>query len=224
MIHIVSKANRHRYVEQIAEMHRIRKRWFVDTLKWSGPTVVGDQEFDSYDDELAEYLLGLDPRTGAVRAGIRMRPASDSSMLADVFPHLVSKGRAYVLGPTTWEGTRLFAAADARSDEDKQLMREVYVGVVEFGFLRGYDRFTGLGDVRHIPMMRAGTWRTTILGPPVADAEGEWFAFEARVDEESLAFARERRGVSGPLLIELPAIGVRDDLPPHLAAAEYRSA
>ena len=101
-------------------------------------------------------------------------------------------------------------------------MREVYVAVVEFGLRRGYDRFTGLGDVRHLPMLRAGSWRFTILGTPVADAEGEWFAFEAQVDAAALAFARERHGVLEHLLFELPPDS-DVAIAPHIAARPRRS-
>ncbi len=218
MIHVVTAANRRLYAREIDEMHRIRKQVFVDALRWKGPSVRGDMEFDAYDDDLAEYLLGLDPDTGAVRAGIRMRPAHENSLLADVFPELVTKGRAHVLGPTTWEGTRLFAAPDARSDDDLRLMRLIYVAVIEFGLLRGFDRFTGLGDVRHIPRVRAGTWLVNLLGAPVANDEGEWFAFEARVDREALRHARERHAVTENLLVELPAYFAALGQEPHVAA------
>jgi acyl-homoserine lactone synthase len=56
MIYVVSQENRRRFHHLLTEMHRQRKRVFIDQLKWRLEESAG-LEIDAYDSEDAIYLI-----------------------------------------------------------------------------------------------------------------------------------------------------------------------
>ncbi|MBW7947522.1 MAG: autoinducer synthase, partial [Sphingomonadaceae bacterium] len=59
MIRFVTAKNRSQHRALLDQMHRDRKRVFVDWLKWDVP-VVGDMEIDQYDTDDAIYIIDVD--------------------------------------------------------------------------------------------------------------------------------------------------------------------
>ena len=58
MIHLVTLANRHLYVEAMADLHRLRRKHFVEERGWT-LEIRDDGEYDAYDDDAAAYLIGF---------------------------------------------------------------------------------------------------------------------------------------------------------------------
>ena len=63
VVHIVTNLNRGRFKRQIDQMHRDRKRLFVDRLKWDVSVTDGEFEIDEFDTDRAIYLIETDRTT-----------------------------------------------------------------------------------------------------------------------------------------------------------------
>jgi acyl-homoserine lactone synthase len=63
MIFIVNHENRVHFEQELEEMHRQRKKIFIERLGWT-LAVSGDLEIDEYDGEETLYLLSLQSAGG----------------------------------------------------------------------------------------------------------------------------------------------------------------
>ncbi len=109
MIHLIHARNRHLYATQLAEMHRQRHEHFIGERGWP-LTAIDGGEYDEYDDADAAYLVGFSTE-GEVAVSVRFRPTEQTSLIADVFPHLISPTEQPVKGPAMFEATRYCARA-----------------------------------------------------------------------------------------------------------------
>ena len=88
MIDIISAANAARHRDLLVEVHRFRYRLFVEHLGWPLSAIDG-MEYDAYDNDDALYVVHRGP-AGEVNACFRAIPMCCRTMLAEVFPHLVT--------------------------------------------------------------------------------------------------------------------------------------
>lgn len=72
---------------QICAMHQDRKRVFIDSLKWD-LEATGDQEFDEFDNEDAEYLVLVHQQTLDHLASMRLLPTTSPNLGSTIFPFL----------------------------------------------------------------------------------------------------------------------------------------
>ena len=91
------------FVDELAEMHRLRYRIFRERLGWDVRTS-GGVEVDEFDALHPTYLLqkGDDEQ---VHGCVRLLPSTGPTMLREIFPVLLC-GQAAPASPTIWESSR----------------------------------------------------------------------------------------------------------------------
>jgi N-acyl-L-homoserine lactone synthetase len=104
MIIHVETHDRLRHARELAGYFRLRKTVFHDRLGWN-VTVQEDEERDVLDDLPCTYALSLD-EGGAVNAGARLIPTTQTTLLDLAFDGLVPEGISF-RAPTIWEVSRL---------------------------------------------------------------------------------------------------------------------
>ncbi|MFZ2100053.1 MAG: acyl-homoserine-lactone synthase [Oricola sp.] len=113
MIVHIEMHDRENHAGAIAEYYRLRKKVFHDHLAWDVP-VEGDQEKDLLDDLPCTYALSLGP-DGAVDAGIRLIPTTQTTLLDLAFDGLVPDDFNF-RSPTIWELSRYCVDHDMATD------------------------------------------------------------------------------------------------------------
>ncbi|MCP4319406.1 MAG: autoinducer synthase [Hyphomicrobiales bacterium] len=149
MIRIFNGLERNIYPNETAEIFRLRKRVFHDTLKWD-VKIARDQEIDEYDDANPLYVASISPISGKVRGALRLLPTLGPNMLADTFPQLMS-GQPRISSPAVWESSRFCIdpdlALDRSSNQVTTAAAELMCGVGELGLESGISRIITVTDV-----------------------------------------------------------------------------
>ncbi|MBW3616400.1 MAG: hypothetical protein KY446_01410 [Proteobacteria bacterium] len=213
MIHVVTLDNRGLYARQLAEMHQLRKAFFIEERGWSDRTTRDGGEFDDLDDDRAVYLFGLEP-DGSIGLSARIRPTCDKSMVADHFPELLSEPASEVKAPGVWELSRYFAAPRHRGREGLRRNMELRTAVVASALQRGARRVVAVTDVYLMNTVIRTGWDHRFLGLPMSYAHGDAIAFDVRPSARSVESLMERHGLSAPLLLEVSP-GEAEDAEPH---------
>lgn len=206
MIHLITAANRHLYRTELAALHRERRRQFVDGRGW--PLQVCDGgEYDAYDDEIADYLVGF-TLDGRIETGCRLRPTHDGGLIPDVFPHLVAPGEPAPAAPGTWECTRYFSTLPGRAGFPAR--SKLHVAMVERVRDQDGDRLLGFVDLPFLTHLRRFSGlRIRPVGLPAEYGDepsgGTTIAFEIGVSEVDLAATRQRLRLPTRQLFVAPA-------------------
>jgi N-acyl-L-homoserine lactone synthetase len=204
MIHVVTADNREIYREQIAEMHSLRLKHFVEERGWSGLTIRDGGEYDVYDDERTIYFFALD-EDGRIGVSMRARPTDDRSMLADAFPHLIGPGTEPIDQPGVWEISRIFATRKFRTRRGVQRRSELFLATVETAVRGGVHRLVGMTDVFLLPQTLAAGWTVKVLGLPASYGEGDVIGVEMDSSPAGLAAFQDRLAVHSPCALHIPA-------------------
>jgi N-acyl-L-homoserine lactone synthetase len=198
MIKFVTSANRLKHKDLLDEMHRDRKRVFVDWLKWDVP-VVGDMEIDQYDTDDAIYLIDADPETGEHIASIRLLPCSVPTLMAEHFADMVES--PVPSDDSAWEMTRLCANPRIK---DKLVQwtgrKNITVAAVEFALQRGIRQLIFVTHTSWVPTLLSVGWDIELLGLPRKDGNETIAAMRINVNDDTLKLIRRNWGVTEPLL------------------------
>jgi N-acyl-L-homoserine lactone synthetase len=198
MIKFVDVTNRGQYKNLIDQMHRDRKRVFVDWLKWNVP-VVGDMEIDQYDTDDAVYLLDIDPETQTHIASIRLLPCSSPTLMAEHFSDMVQS--PVPNDATAWEMTRLCANPDIK---DKLVQwngrKHITVAAVEFALMRGIKQLIFVTHSTWVPTILSVGWDIELLGLPRKDGNDSIAAMRINITPDTLTLVRRNWGVTEQLL------------------------
>jgi N-acyl-L-homoserine lactone synthetase len=208
---------------------RLRKRMFVDEMKWDIPH--NDvMEMDQYDTPLARYALVL--RDGKVVGGARAMATTavwgaHTYMLRDAFsgklphipPHVMT---VEIASPKVWECTRIVISDDLITHEDRQeCMEHIIDGVVSLTLANGADQVIGLSSVALMRWLRGLGYPVGRIGEPYRNGEdGRQYAvlhmpaeysraWKARAAVAQAFVAQQDWDVAGPVvaasnLIHLP--------------------
>jgi acyl-homoserine lactone synthase len=196
MVHVVTSADRARFAEPLAQMHRDRKRVFVDRLGWKVPVVDGQYEIDQFDTEDAVYLLALD-EAGRHAGSIRLMPSTKPHLLSDVFPHLCEED--VPISDEVWEITRLVTSPDLASPG--KYRQQLMVAVIEFALLYGVRRYTCVSHVQYLSQVLAVGWDCEPLGLPQPGDDGMMAgAIAISITPDTLSLVRGRAGLRSPIL------------------------
>jgi N-acyl-L-homoserine lactone synthetase len=198
MVKLIDAGNRERWGAVIEQMHRDRKKVFVDWLKWDVP-VEGDLEIDQYDTDDAVYLVSLDPDTGEHVASIRLLPCSVPTLMAEHFADMVQN--PVPSDDTAWEMTRL-CASPAVKDKLKawNARKEITVAAVEFALARGIEQLIFVTHTSWVPTILSVGWDIELLGLPRRDGNETISAMRIHVTPATLDLLRGNWGVTGSML------------------------
>lgn len=144
-------------------MHRDRKRVFVDMRKWDVPVVDGQYEIDQFDGEHAVYLISAGDN-GEHFGSIRLLPTEQPHLLGSVFPHLCDG--LPPSGPGIWEITRGCLSPRLRAAERLRVRNRLTTAAVQFALLFGIDRFVCVADSGWLTQILTLGWSCEPLGDP----------------------------------------------------------
>ena len=215
VIHLVNSRNYDLYQTELAAMHHVRKSVFVDELGWQ-LTVRNGREYDEYDDDRAQYLMGFST-TGEVVMGLRFRPADDKSMLADHFADWLPDDIRPLNDGRTWEVSRGFCRERGVRRHNLRRKAACMIAPLEIALAHGIDRCVGLTDLRMLDFCYGVGWKLKILGEPTPYAEGVGVAYEIDVSEASVADMRRMWGLPDPAWIMVESCDPGTDV--HAMAA-----
>ncbi len=203
MIRIINGANRNDYPEEIAAMHRLRKRVFHDLLKWD-VTVRDDWEVDHYDDANPVYVMSYSTE-GLLRGSLRLMPTLGPNMLDDTFPILLG-GRPEIRSAEIWESSRFCIepeiSQDRASNQVTIAAAELMCGVGEIGLASGLSHIVTVTDVFLERMFRRMGCPGERIAEPHKIGSVHAVAVAWEVTPDLLARMKAIAEIEGPLLVE----------------------
>jgi N-acyl-L-homoserine lactone synthetase len=146
-----------------ANMHRERKRVFVDLLKWNLPVVDGEFEIDQFDHSGAVYLIVADSDCSHL-GSFRLLPTTRPHILGSLFPELCEG--PLPTGPNIYEITRACFSPRIPATERIQVRNQLVTAAVEFALFNGIDTFTCLATAGMYSQVLALGWMCEPLGLP----------------------------------------------------------
>lgn len=183
----------------IMEMHRDRKRVFVDQLGWQLCAPGSWLEVDQFDTDYTVYLIACAPDDGRHVASVRLNPTIRPHMLDTIFHDLCEGGS--VVGPDIWESSRFtIAPIGLRGVEVMRLSQYLALAHVEFALLNGISKYTMIGEVHRVATVVSMGWSVRPLCLPKECDGSRIQALEVTLDEGTLASMRKRFRVHGPVL------------------------
>lgn len=203
MIHLIHARNRHLYHSALSAMHAQRRDHFIGERGWPLQERDGG-EYDEYDDADAAYLVAF-AGEGEVAVSVRFRTTSNTSLIADLFPHLIAPTEAPVKGPGMYEATRYCASKPYRGERGFTARSKLHIAMLEAMLDCRADRLIGFMDVEFIPYFRRFSGlRLRPIGMPQPYDQGTTLAFELGVEATDLAQARQALQIGRRQLFEAP--------------------
>lgn len=144
--------------------YRLRKRVFIDRLKWDIPTD-GIREIDQFDHEDAHYLL-LKGQNNEVFGGARLTDYKKPNLTKDIFPHLIEK--PLDAGKKILEVSRF--AVEACEETIKVIRKatlDLFIEIHKTALKKSIDQIIITCEVRLERLLRMVGWPLTRLGSPV---------------------------------------------------------
>jgi N-acyl-L-homoserine lactone synthetase len=189
------------FVDQLAEMHRLRYRVFKQRLDWD-VQASGDMEVDEFDALGPCYLLQRSAN-GSIAGCVRLLPTIGPTMLRDTFGTLLD-GAAAPASPRVWESSRFGLDPDhagpVASQGIAKATYELFAGMIEFGLSRELTDIVTVTDVRMERVLRRASWPLRRLGQPKAFGRSLAVAGFLAVSAESLGRVRAAGQLRGPTL------------------------
>ncbi|HTT98687.1 MAG TPA: acyl-homoserine-lactone synthase [Rhizomicrobium sp.] len=202
MVAVITSNNRAKYREQLNQMHRDRKKVFVDRWKWSVPVVDGQYEIDQFDTDDAVYLLGLDRLTHTHLSSVRLLPTTRPYLLGSLFDELCEE--APPESDDTWEITRYCEAPEWPKPSARAAGDKISIALVEFALLHGISRYVCVTHAAMLSQVLAEGWECEPLGLPKEINGESLMAIAMKVSTATLQLLRQRYGERYPV-IELEA-------------------
>lgn len=147
----------------IDDMHRHRKRVFVDLLKWDVPIVDGVFELDQFDGAQAIYLVEAGGH-GEHLGSFRLLPTDRPHLLGSVFPQLCDG--SVPTGSAIFEITRGCLSPELRAADRLRLRNRLTSAAVDYALQRGLSHFTCVADSGWLKQIGTLGWHCRPLGEP----------------------------------------------------------
>jgi len=195
------------FVNDLADMHRLRYRVFKERLQWD-VQVSGDLEIDEFDALHPAYLLQR-AADGALQGCVRLLPSTRPTMLHDVFPALLG-GNPAPASASLWESSRfaLDLPPNARKPETgiASATFELFAGMIEFGLSRQLTNIVTVTDARMERILRRAGWPLRRIADPASIGNTLAVAGYLEVSTAALMRVRTGGGIGNPVLWA-PVIG-----------------
>lgn len=196
MVSIVTNVEPRVWDRPLAEMHRDRKRVFVDRLGWDVAVVDDEFEVDQFDTTEAVYLIVPEDNGEGHLGSVRLLPTAKPHLLSDIFPHLCEEGAP--TGADVWEITRLCTRPDL--EEPRLVRRQIMLALTEFALVRGIARYTCVTHLPFLSRLLAVGWECEPLGMPAQHGCGLVGAMSITITPATLPMLRAKTGVQHPVL------------------------
>lgn len=197
MIHIITAENRRCYHHALMEMHRQRKRVFIDQMKWPLEESAGI-EIDAYDCAEAVYLIEAGAARAPVTGSARLLRTDRPHLLGDHFRHLCDKPPP--VGEAVWEATRFCPAPETPDGEARHaLLARMIAAIMETALLFGIERVTFVANAALAPLALKAGWEAEPLGAAKRAGKDRLTAVVAAIDQRGLRRVRERHGIGAPV-------------------------
>jgi acyl homoserine lactone synthase len=201
MMQLITRDSYGAYLDELAEMHRLRYRVFKQRLGWD-VQASGDMEVDEFDSLGPCYLLQRSAE-GTIIGCVRLLPTTGPTMLRDTFGALL-EGSAAPASPRLWESSRFGLdpghAGPVASQGIAKATYELFAGMIEFGLSRELTDIVTVTDVRMERVLRRASWPLRRLGQPKAFGRSLAVAGYLTISGESLSRVRAAGQLKGPTL------------------------
>jgi acyl homoserine lactone synthase len=193
MIQVIDRTNANRHRELLRAFSALRYQIFVERLGWRIPCREPGHEEDQFDDEHAVYVTVMNS-DGNLVGGARLLDTSRRSLLADVFPHLVTG--AMPSDPRIFEVTRFAVAPGYPSAENRgNVSMELLWGLQAYGLWAGLSHLVSVSYLGMEPILRRAGYRFRRLGTAWEIDGSRVAAFQHDVDAAVLEHLRRRVNV-----------------------------
>ena len=190
-VDVIFPDNRFDFAAPLMQMHRDRKRVFVDTLGWKLASACSWLEVDDFDDHRAIYLLARSAMTGDHEGSVRLLPTTGPHMLTALFRDLCAG--PLPTGDDVWEISRLVSRPQEIAGASViKVHRLLSLALVEFALLNGITRYTLVTEAHRVPALLSVGWPVTPLGLPTQWMEQDLQALQINVSPAILARMRDR--------------------------------
>ncbi|MGP1276354.1 MAG: acyl-homoserine-lactone synthase [Caulobacterales bacterium] len=202
LAHIVTPANRGLYQRQLDQMHRQRRKVFVEQRGWTALDNGSPLEIDDFDHEHTNYILLLGD-VGEVLASCRVTPSWK--------PHLNQTLSAFIsrtelaTGPGVWEISRWIAGPGKDKRTDTQCRALMLVALAEFSVSHQIDAYVGCMDLHQVNHMAEIGIHVDWLGEPREYGEGTAVALRVAAGQKKLDLVRKLFRVDAPVTVMPPA-------------------
>lgn len=180
-------------------MHRDRKRVFVDMRRWEVPVIDGQFEVDQFDSDHAVYLISAGD-DGAHFGSIRLLPTDRPHILGSLFPHLCDGPNP--TGPEIWEITRGCLSPRLRAAERVRVRNRLTTAAVQYALLNGISRFVCVADSGWLSQILSLGWDCEPLGEPQLVAGATTGALQIRISARTIEQLRDA-GSYAPVRLQL---------------------
>lgn len=198
-VRMIDTDSRLRFSRQIMEMHRDRKRIFVDQLGWELCAPGSWLEVDQFDTDHTVYLVLTADGDERHLASVRLNPTVRPHMLSTVFADLCDDGP--LVGEHVWESSRFtIAPLGLRGTEVMRLSQHLALAHVEFALLNNIRSYTMIGETHRVATLVSMGWRVRPLSFPRDCAGSTIQALEVLIDEDIVEQMRTRFRIDGPVL------------------------
>ncbi|WFT97029.1 acyl-homoserine-lactone synthase [Bradyrhizobium barranii] len=190
-----------KFVNELAEMHRLRYRVFKQRLQWD-VQVGGDMEVDEFDVLRPVHLLHRSA-DGGIQGCVRLLPSTGPTMLRDTFSILLD-GQPAPRTDHVWESSRF--ALDVPPDAPKAsgglaaATYELFAGMVEFGLSIRLTEIVTVTDARMERILRRAGWPLRPIGKARPLGNTLAMAGYLEVSTDALERIRNAGRISGPVL------------------------
>jgi acyl homoserine lactone synthase len=189
------------FIEEIAEVHRLRHRVFKERLGWD-VQVSGDMEIDEFD-ALHPYYLVQRAGSGRIQGCVRMLPSTGPTMLRDTFPMLLD-GACAPASQRIWESSRFALDIDVDAPKGAHGLAnatyELFAGMIEFGLSRHLTDIVTVTDARMERILRRAGWPLRRIGVPRKLGSTLAVPGYLNVSVESLVRVRSAGDLKSPVL------------------------
>ena len=188
MVLLVTSRNKAAHSRAMHEMHRDRKRVFVDQLKWDVPHS-DDLEIDSFDNDEAEYLLVSDVATHEHLGSMRLLPTDRPHILGSLFADLCDG--PVPTGSDVREITRLCLSRRLKSAERRLVFHRLVTALAEYALLSGITAYTAVTSMHWLTQTLALGWRCRPLGLPQMIAGDMVAAMMIHIEPNTIELLRD---------------------------------
>lgn len=190
-VDVIFPDNRFDFAAPLMQMHRDRKRVFVDTLGWKLASACSWLEVDDFDDHRAIYLLARSAMTGDHEGSVRLLPTTGPHMLTALFRDLCAG--PLPTGDDVWEISRLVSRPQEIAGASViKVHRLLSLALVEFALLNGITRYTLVTEAHRVPALLSVGWPVTPLGLATQWMGQDLQALQINVSSAILARMRDR--------------------------------